>query len=415
MRWIRPCEVEGTLSAPASKSLMIRATAAALLCKGETRIINPSFCDDSLAGLNIVEALGAQVEREDQEIKIKGGIDIKKTALNCNESGLCMRMFTPIAALQNKLITVSGTGSLMTRPMGMMETPLNQLGAYCRTNRGYPPIRVKGPIKGGKIVIDASLSSQFLTGLLTVLPICKPDSELVVNNLKSKPYVAMTLSLLDHFNISISYEKDFERFHIKSNQSFQNTTYAVEGDWSSASFLLVAGAISGKVKVRNLRTDSLQADKHILEVLESTGSKMSILNDTVTAERDRLESFEFDATECPDLFPPLVVLACYCSGQSLIKGVERLRHKESDRAQALITEFTKVGAKINIDGNLMEIEGTQLKGGIIDSHNDHRVAMAGAIAALSSEKGIGIQGWQSVLKSYPDFFEDLKSIGGEVE
>jgi 3-phosphoshikimate 1-carboxyvinyltransferase len=225
----------------------------------------------------------------------------------------------------------------------------------------------------------------------------------------------MTLSLLNHFNVSISYEKDFERFHIKSNQSFQNTTYAVEGDWSSASLLLVAGAIGGKVTVRNLQTDSLQADKQILEVLESADSRMSILNDTVTVERGQLESFEFDATQCPDLFPSLVVLACNCRGKSLIKGVERLRHKESDRAQALKTEFTKVGAKINIDGNLMEIEGTQLKGGIIDSHNDHRIAMAGAIAALSSEKGIGIQGWQSVSKSYPDFFEDLKSIGGEVE
>lgn len=415
MRWVRPSEVKGTLSAPASKSLMIRATAAALLCKGETRIINPSFCDDALAGLNIAEALGAQVEREDKVVRIKGGIDIQKTGLNCNESGLCMRMFTPIAALQNKLITISGTGSLMTRPMGMMETPLNQLGAYCRTNGGYPPIQVKGPIKGGKIMMDASLSSQILTGLLTVLPICKPDSELIVNNLKSKPYVAMTLSLLNHFSISISSEKDFKRFLIKGNQHFQNTTYAVEGDWSSASYLLVAGAIGGKVTVRNLQTDSLQADKQILEALESIGSKISILNDTVAIERDQLNSFEFDATECPDLFPSLVVLACCCSGQSLIKGVERLRYKESDRAQALITEFIKTGAKINIDGNRMEIEGAQLKGGIIDSHNDHRIAMAGAIAALSSEQGMGILGWQSVSKSYPGFFEDLKSIGGEVQ
>jgi len=323
-------------------------------------------------------------------------------------------MFTSVAALYNKKITITGTGSLMARPMEIVERPLNQLGAYCKTNCGFPPIKVKGPIKGGKIRIDGSISSQFLTGLLMALPLCRDDSELIVDDLKSKPYVAMTLSLLDQFGISIHSEKDLRRFFIKGSQHFQNTTYIVEGDWSAASFLLVAGALRGKVTVNNLKIESHQADKKILEVLKITGAGISKVNDTVSAEQNQLEAFEFDATECPDLFPPLVVLACSCIGRSRIAGVERLKHKETDRAHTLLTEFSKIGAKIRIIEDRMEIEGTRLKGGIIDSRNDHRIAMAGAVAGLTTEKGVFIDGWECVSKSYPCFFEDLKSVGGNI-
>lgn len=413
MRWIKPSKIDGVLSAPPSKSMMIRATAAALLAKGESKIINPSFCDDALAGLQLAEALGAQVEREDQEIKIKGGGSLQKTELNCKESGLCMRMFTPIAALFTRKITLTGAGSLMARPVGTVERPLNQLGAYCRTSDGFPPVKVKGPIKGGEITIDASLSSQFLTGLLLSLPLCPDDSEITVVGLKSKLYVAMTLFLLEQFGISIHSDEDMKRFSIKGNQLFKNTTYRIEGDWSSAAFLLVAAAINGEVRIRNLRMDSLQADRGILEVLESAGARVERKKDSVSVEQNRLKAFEFDATEAPDLFPPLVALACSCNGRSLIAGAERLRHKESDRAQALLTEFSKIGAKIKINEGLIEIVGTQLKGGIFKSHNDHRIAMAGAVAGLNSEKGVFLDGWECVSKSYPSFFEDIKTIGGD--
>jgi 3-phosphoshikimate 1-carboxyvinyltransferase len=414
MKWIRPSKISGTLRTPASKSMMLRATAAALLSKGESQIINPSFCDDALAGLRVAGALGGYVEREGQLVTIKGGRSLQKTVLNCNESGLCMRMFTPVAALYNRKITITGTGSLMARPMEIVERPLNQLGAYCKTNNGFPPIHVKGPIKGGKIRIDGFISSQFLTGLLMALPLCQEDSELIVNDLKSKPYVTMTLFLLDQFGISIHSEKDLNRFFIEGNQFFKNTTCQIEGDWSAAAFLLVAGAISGKVKVSNLQPHSLQADKRILEVLELTGAELSIMKDTVSAEQSQLKAIEFDATDCPDLFPPLVALACSCSGRSRIAGVKRLKHKESDRAHTLLTEFSKIGAKIMITGDWMEIEGIRLKGGIIESHNDHRIAMAGAVAGLNTENGVFIDGWKCVSKSYPCFFEDLKSLGGNI-
>lgn len=415
MKWIKFSKINGSLSAPASKSMMLRATAAALLSKGQSLIENPSFCNDALTGLRIAEELGARLRREDRCVKITGGRFLQKNLLNCQESGLCMRMFTPIAALDNRNIIVTGRGSLLSRPVSMMEEPLNTLGASCISTNGFLPLKVKGPIKGGEVKIDGSLSSQFLTGLLMALPLCEEDSEIGVENLKSKPYVAMTLALLNLFGISISYEENFEHFSIQGKQYYQNTTYTVEGDWSGASFLLVAGAICGQVEVLNLQKDSLQADKRILEALILAEAEISIKNNTVSVKKSDLKAFEFDATECPDLFPPLTALACYCSGKSLISGVERLRYKESDRAQALLSEFSKLGAKIRIIENRMEIEGPQLKGGNINSHNDHRIAMAGAVAGLNTENGVHIKGWECVSKSYPHFFEDLISIGGKME
>ena len=414
MRWVYPSEISGTVCAPPSKSMMIRAAASALLCEDAVRIMNASYCEDGLAALEIVEALGAQVTKLDRTVTIKGGMDPQRSNLDCNNSGLCMRLFAPIVALANRTIALTGAESLKCRPMGMMESPLRHLGAYCLTDNGFPPIRVRGPIKGGKVAVDGTLSSQFLTGLLTALPLCDEDSELTVTELRSKPYVSMTLSLLDRFGISISSTQDLGRFVIPGSQRYKRTDYSVEGDWSGAAFILAAGAVSGRVTVGNLEMKSLQADKGILDALELCGARLSISGDTVTVERDRLDSFEFDATDCPDLFPPLAALACSCKGRSVVRGVERIRHKESDRARALVTELGKIGARISVFGDRMDIEGTKLTGGGLDSHNDHRIAMAGAVAGLSSDRGVGIEKWQSVSKSYPAFFEDLKSVGGRV-
>lgn len=414
MKWIKPSTISGTLPAPPSKSLMIRAMAAALLSQDESIIQNPTFCNDALAGLKIAEALGATVKKQTQSVIISTSRKPIESILYCQESGLCMRLFTPIAALQSRMMTISGTGSLMTRPMDMIELPLQQLGAYCHTNGGFPPIRVKGPIQGGCLTLDGSISSQLLSGLLMSLPLCDSDSVLDVIHLKSRPYVAMTLSVLDHYGISIDTEDDFSSFAIPGGQSYKKATYQVENDWSGAAFLLVAGAIAGKVTVNNLPLSTLQGDKKILEALEAAGARLTIAENSVTVEKKRLQAFEFDADECPDLFPPLAVLACYCSGQSLITGVDRLRHKESDRALAIVDEFTRLGAKIKVSDNSMEIEGTRLQGGTVDSHNDHRIAMAAAVAALGVKQDVKVQNWQAVTKSYPGFFNDLKSLGGDV-
>jgi len=402
---IEPGEVSGTIIAPPSKSMMQRAVALALLADGTTKISNPSFCDDSKAALEIAKALGAEVIVDGNTVQITGSKNLVSSSLDCGESGLCMRMFSPIAALFDKEITLTGKGSLMSRPVGMIEEPLRALDATCKTNNGKPPVVVRGPMKGGNITVDGSESSQFLTGLLIALPLCERDSMLSVKNLKSRPYVDMTLQIAREFGATIV-EKD-RAFNINGNQQYSARDCKIEGDWSGAAFLLVAGAIvgNGRLRVNGLNEDSAQADKAILTVLDKCNSKSGTLS-----------SFEFDATNCPDLFPPLVALACSCIGTSRITGVDRLRHKESDRAAVLIEEFAKIGADIRINEkeNALEVTGTKLKGGTVNSHGDHRIAMACSIAALNATNGVTIQNAECVSKSYNDFFDALRSLGANI-
>ncbi len=411
MKWIEHAEVEGTVKAPASKSMMIRALAAGLLCDGETRIVNPTFCDDALASIGIVKALGADVEITDLDLKLNGGNEPAGSVdLDCGESGLCLRMFTPVAGLFKEKITLTGRDSLLSRPLGNLEGPLAQLGCYCRTNHDRLPVVVKGPLRGGKVHMSRFLSSQFLTGLLMALPVCEKNSEITVSCLKSRPYIAMTLSLLSDFGIIIDHDDALDQFWIEGLQHYQSRIYHVEGDWSGAAFFLVAAALGGHICIQGLRLPAKQGDAKILEALEMAGAKIETENHLVCVTQDRLHAFEFDATHCPDLFPPLVVLASFCQGRSVICGVERLFFKESNRAASLINEFQRIGAQIEIEEDKMCIKGGFLEGGAIDSHGDHRIAMAGATAGIVSKKGVGIDHWQCVSKSYPGFFEDLESI-----
>jgi 3-phosphoshikimate 1-carboxyvinyltransferase len=338
-----------------------------------------------------------------------------------------MRMFPPIAALFPAEGRIFGKGSLLKRKVGMMEAPLRALGASCSTKNGKPPITVRGPLHSGSITIDGSESSQFLTGLLLALTICKGNSVIRVGNLKSKPYVRMTVSLQRKFGVRIKSDSRLSRFAIPGSQNYRAHSLSIEGDWSGAAFLLVAGAIAGKVHVSGLTRKSSQADKAVLSALKSAGAKVKVGKDSVIVSSAPLQAFKFNASDCPDLFPPLAVLACNCEGTSVISGAKRLAGKESDRAAALQAELGKMGAKLRVKGDLMFIKGRMsnrrgphkgaartsplpLRGGTVDSHNDHRIAMACAIAALNSQKGVRISGEKCVSKSYPQFFRDLKSL-----
>jgi 3-phosphoshikimate 1-carboxyvinyltransferase len=294
--------------------------------------------------------------------------------------------------------------------MGMVEAPLRALGASCSTNGGKPPIAVQGPLSGGETEVDGASSSQFLTGLLMALPLCPNDSALHVRNLKSKPYVRMTLSLLREFGISVRHSAGLDRLEIPGRQSYRACRYSVEGDWSGASFLLVAGAVAGRVEVDGLDACSPQADRAVLEALRKAGARVRVANGRVEVSGGNLCGFEFDASDCPDLFPPLAALACSCSGESRIVGAMRLRGKESDRGEALAAELGKMGARVRLEEDSMVIRGGRLRGGKVDSHNDHRIAMACAVAALRSEKGAAITNAECVSKSYPGFFRDLESL-----
>jgi 3-phosphoshikimate 1-carboxyvinyltransferase len=408
-RQVEPSFVKGEIKAPSSKSMTQRAIAAALLARGESIIMNPSFCDDSLAAMSIATALGAEIIIEVNELKITGSAGLRDTKLNCGESGLSCRMFSPIAALFDKEITMSGKGSIIKRPMSMIVDALHQLGVKCNSSGGLLPLTIRGPLKGGNLEIDGSVSSQLLTGLLMALPLTENDSVIKVNNLKSKPYIDLTIEVLNDFGVFVQ-NNNYDLFQIPGNQKYQAQSYEVEGDWSGGAFLLVAGAINGNVSIQGLRNRSSQSDKAVISVLELAGTNMTVTSDRIDISKSSLKAFEFDATESPDLFPPLVALASYCNGRSVIKGVSRLSYKESDRSVALKEEFGKMNISIETKDDLMFVNGGTVTGARVHSHDDHRIAMALAVAALRASDKVIIQRSDCIAKSYPGFFDDLRAI-----
>jgi 3-phosphoshikimate 1-carboxyvinyltransferase len=416
---VQPSKVEGTIHAPASKSSMQRACAAALLAEGASQIINPGKSHDDLAALSVIEKLGARVIRNsDGSLTIhSSGVDPIEQEINCGESGLGIRMFTPIAALSDREISITGKGSLLSRPMNFFDEIFPSLKMEITSNDGKLPINIKGPLQPTDIEVDGSLSSQFLTGLLMAFgaaSITKPVT-IKVNNLKSKPYIDLTLQVMESFGRKVTHT-NYEYFNIEpQTTNYKPQTYTVEGDWSGAAFLLVAGAISGKIVVKGLDVFSMQADKAILQALMTCGCMLSIQQNQIDIETLPLRAFHFDATDCPDLFPPLVALAAYCKGTTSITGVKRLEHKESNRALTLQQEFQKLGVEIKLQDDLMLIEGgSKIKSASISSHNDHRIAMAGAVAALGAEGEIEIGNAEAINKSYPDFYEHLQMLGASV-
>ncbi len=398
------------ITAPASKSYLQRALAISALAEGKTTLTNVSWCNDSVATKKIVEKLGCKIIEKDGNLIIDSkGLYINNTKFSADEAGLTIRMFSPIFALSEKEICFTGKASLLTRPVKIIADALSQLGAKIETNNGFLPIKIKGKILASKINIDGSLSSQLLTGLLIALPLLDDDSEIIVENLKSIPYIDMTLEIMHKFGVSVKNE-DYKIFKIKGNQKYKPTTYNIEGDWSGAAFFLVLAAINGEIELENLNLNSLQADKEIITVLQKAGAKIEFKNGSVIVRKNKLNSFNFDATDCPDLFPPIACLASKCNGTSIIKGVSRLTHKESNRAKVLKQEFANIGIKITIADDYMHITGGKLQKGTINSHNDHRIAMMGGVLNNICDTKIQILNKEAVNKSYPNFFKSLNSL-----
>ena len=411
--------VAGTVAAPASKSAMIRAVAAALLATGRTVIRNPSRCDDARAALTVARALGARVAVRRDRVTVTGGLTLAGTPLDCGESGLAARLFPAIAALGASEVTITGRGSLLHRPVGPIEHPLRQLGAECASTNGHLPLRVRGPLRGGQAEVDGALTSQFLTGLLMALPLAPRDSVLSVCGLASRPYIDLTLAVMRSFGVTVVHE-GYGEFRIPGNQRYRPAEYDVEGDWSGAAFLLVAGAAAGDIAVTGLDPASTQADRRVMDALAAAGAApewQAVAKDPPTIERVRttraaLQAFEIDLSDAPDLFPPLVALAVHARGRSVLGGAGRLAHKESDRASALVRMFAALGGDVRRDGDALVVAGGGgLAGGTVDAGGDHRMAMAAAVAALGAAGPVTIRGAQCVRKSYPDFFGDLASLG----
>jgi len=420
---IHPGTLTGSLRAPASKSSMQRACAAALLSPGTTVILNPGHSNDDKAALDTITRLGAEVKPiSEHEIQIHSkGIAPLSDTINCGESGLGIRMFTPLAALSSVKLKIDGTGSLRTRPMNFFDKILPKLGVAINSNEGKLPLEIQGPVRPADITVDGSLSSQFLTGLLMSYSAAGASGvTITVENLKSKPYIDLTLAVMRSFDMIVPENRDFEQFVFPERKEPHvqpgNRTYQVEGDWSGAAFLLVAGAIAGNIEVTGLDVFSTQADKAILLALSDAGAGMSVEEKKISLRPAKLRGFQFDATDCPDLFPPLCALAAHCDGMSVIQGVSRLAHKESNRGLTLQEEFAKLGIEIVLQDDLMIIKGgTGIKGATVHSRHDHRIAMACAVAALKAEGPVTIEEAEAINKSYPDFYEHIRKLGARVE
>ncbi|MNK18579.1 3-phosphoshikimate 1-carboxyvinyltransferase [compost metagenome] len=404
---VQPGVLSGNIRIPASKSDSQRAILCAALAEGTSVLANIGNSDDEQAMLEAVQVLGANVTRiSDSEIHISGIKELNESLeVSAGESGLGLRLLTCVCAGFDQKVVLNGRGSLPARPMHFFDAILPRFGCAVKSHNGFLPIEVHGPMEGTTVEVDGSLSSQFISGLLMALPRSKNSSQLTVSEMKSGPYIQMTLNTLKQFGIQI--ENEANRFKIAGNQSYRAANYTVEGDWSSASYWLVAAAIGHPATVSGLNMSSSQADKALLDALMRSGCKIAF-GEKIQVDGSALVPFEFDATDCPDLFPSLVVLAAKCKGISVLKGVHRLAHKESDRGLALQSEFGKMGLKIELKGDEMIIHGTaELLGAEVDSHHDHRIAMCLGIAGSVAKGETIISNAEAVSKSYPGFWQDF--------
>ncbi len=415
---IHPGPVHGNLIAPASKSFSQRVLAALLVRGGNLRISNPGIsADERVVRELLIEAGFIFSTTGDGDLLVEAPTSrLPITHADFGSSALAARMLTPLLALQPNIVRLEGTTQLRRRPLYFLNTWLPQLGVRVAATGGHLPASIQGPLIPQDITIDATISSQALSGLLMAYAAAGATGRVItVTNLVSRPYIDLTLQVLELMDMLTPVNEDYCRFIFPGspNPTSHKTHISIEGDWSGAAFLLAAGAIGGGICVHGLDTQSLQADVRILGVLKDCGASVSTEHSQVCVQAQRpLRPFHFDANECPDLFPPLAALACYTTGTSTIQGLERLRYKESNRAASITDELRKMGADIRHKDDSMIIEGgRQLTGAEVCSHDDHRIAMMCAIAAIGASGPVQISKAMAVDKSFPNFYEAISHCG----
>lgn len=417
-------KLKGEVCAPPSKAYTQRMLIAAALSHGTSKISGPLLSDDTEATLRAVTALGAKVKVAEDCWTVEGTQPLKgaQTPIDCGDSGATLRFMIPVAALAREPSVFVFGKSLERRPIEPLLQSLKQLGAEAHHQRlGVKASIVVqgGGISGGKTAIRGDVSSQFISGLMFACPMARTDTEIIlITSLESKGYVKMTQAVLAEHGVKVHISIEFNRLHIPSNQAYEPCDHSVPGDFSSAAFLLAAAAITrSEVSIKNLDYETVQSDKAILEVLKRMGVNGKVCPDRIEVEGKGglLEAFDMDARDVPDLVPVCAVLACYAKGTSKIHDAYRLRYKESDRLLSLYLELKKMGAQIAIDEGSLIVKGPcALHGAVIDPHDDHRIAMACAVAALVASGETRIQDAECVRKSYPKFFSDLRELGVNV-
>jgi 3-phosphoshikimate 1-carboxyvinyltransferase len=417
-------KMSGVARAPPSKAYTHRALIAASLSEGQSSIKGALICDDTLATVNACSLLGARI-RKVKEGFIVSGMSKPITphdVIHCRDSGSTIRFITPVCALADGISVLTGNEGLRKRPMEALLEALRHLGVPCYSARcnGYPPIIVfGGGVKGGMASLRGDVSSQFISGLLFSTPKASANTEIIITNqLESKPYVAITLDVLRKHSIEIEASSDYGNFLVPHGQAYMPFSHVIEGDYSSAAFLLAAACITdSNLKVDNLLRKTLQGDQAIVSILEEMGSQLGVGEDHVEVQgvKGELKGISIDVRDVPDLAPVCIALASLAEGETVLSGTRRLRFKESDRIASMSSELMKMGAKIMESGDGLIIRGkSRLRGAELDSHNDHRIAMACAVAALRAEGTTIIHGIECVNKSYPNFVKDLRSLGGNV-
>lgn len=416
---INPNKLEGKINIPPSKSLSHRAIICAALSQGESLIDNLIFSDDIDATCEAMRALGAKIEKTSaRSLKISGKfpLEIKEEVLDCKESGSTLRFLIPISLLAEGKVEFQGQGKLVSRPLATYYNIFDQQGIEYKNNKGELPLQLEGSLKPGEFEVEGDISSQFISGLMFTLPLLDGDSKIVIKGeLESKGYVDLTIDMLEKFGIKVI-NKDYKEFIIEGGQKYEARDYRVEGDFSQAAFWLVAGMLGEKIDCRELDLDSLQGDKAILDLILEMGGSLDMKASSVLAKKSHTKGIVIDASEWPDIVPILTVLAAFSQGQTKIVNAARLRIKESDRLKAISTELNKLGADVKeLEDGLVINGGKALNGGKVDSWNDHRIAMALAIASIKCQGELTITNSDVVNKSYPHFWEDFKSVGGDID
>ncbi len=421
---VKPSKLAGEVKAPPSKSYTHRAFMVALLARGESKVINPLVSFDTEATIEAARTLGAEVSQEGDVWRVLGTAgELKPRAdtIDARNSGTTIRLMSAIAALSPKLVRLTGDESVCARPMGPLIEALAKLGtkARCEGLRGRPPVVVGGGLRGGEVEITGAISSQFISALLLVSPYAKEDVKITVTEeLRSKPYVEITLELLDGAGARIKRSRDLMEFKIPGGQVFKAIDFKVPGDFSSASFMLAAAALAGgTVRVSNLDVQSAQGDKRIIELLREFGADVRVKGKAVEVSGGgELSGIEADCGNNPDLVPALAVLGSVAEGRTRLLNIPHLRLKETDRIHALASELRKLGAEVKERPDELRIRGVKrLKGAKLTSYGDHRMAMALAVASLVAWGETIIDGAESISVSYPSFVEDIRKLGGKVE
>ncbi len=413
---ITPNKLHGEVIIPPSKSLSHRAIIAASLASGKSKISNVLYSNDIKATINAMRACGAKIEEFEDYLIIEGSNVIRKeNIIDANESGSTIRFMIPIALVANEEVTFIGHNHLVKRPLDTFLEIFDKQGIKYERGEDYLPLKVKGGLKSGEFTVRGDISSQFITGLLYALPLLEGDSIIHISTeMESKGYIDLTIDILKMFGIEIE-NRNYQEFYIKGNQKYKPCDYTIEGDYSQSAFFLVANALGADIKLKAMEEKSHQGDKKIIDDMKAFGFDSKFSNGELILSGNESQGAIIDFSQSPDLGPALTVLASLSKGRSEFINASRLRIKECDRITCMKEEINKLGGNVTELQDGMIIDGVDmLHGGVVDSHNDHRVAMSLAMATLKMDGELKILNASSVSKSFPHFWKVFESLGGKI-